>query len=199
VGESTDAARAEVLTARRRVEEERDRLEAAARAADIPARIRREPVRTLGVAAGTGFLLVGGPRRVLRRARRAIFGQPDPIPASMLPEEIDRALQALGDDGRRVRPLIEREFARYLDETAPERRERDLSAVVAQLLGSIAKPVSQRAGRALAEQLFTSDGGGFAAQLAKVRGRRETAAPATPAPATPDQPDRPRVQPARTP
>jgi len=173
VGESTVAARADVLAARAALDGELERLEASARAAvDIPAKIRRNPVRTVGAAAGAGFLLLGGPKRALRGVRNAIFGKPDPLPKSMLPKEIDKALGELGDDGKRVRGTIEREFAAYLKEKAPERKERDLNAVAASMLSSAVKPVVERYGRQLLEQALDPDGPGFSEQLAKVRKRR---------------------------
>jgi hypothetical protein len=170
------AARAEVRVSRASLDDELDRLEASARAAvDIPARVRRNPVRTAGAAAGAGFLLLGGPARVLRGARNAIFGKPDPLPKSMLPKEIERTLKELGPDGARVRGTIEREFAAYLEEKAPERKERDLSSVVASLLSSVGKPVVRRYGKQLVEQVFAPDRPRFAAQLEKVKARRARA------------------------
>ncbi|MHB8959630.1 MAG: hypothetical protein ACYDAN_08390, partial [Candidatus Limnocylindrales bacterium] len=122
MGEGTESARAEVLAARAgvlaargRLDEELVRLEASARAAvDVKAKVKRNPVKAAGAAAGAGFVLVGGPKRVLRGARNAIFGKPDPLPKSMLPKEIDASLRKLGGDGDRVRGTIERDFARYL-------------------------------------------------------------------------------------
>ncbi len=170
------AARHEAREARAALTEEIERLEASARAAvDIRAKVRRNPVRTAGIAAGAGFLLVGGPVRVARRARNAIFGKPDPLPRSMLPKEIDKALSELGPDGDRVRGTIEREFAEYLREKAPERRSRSLTGTAASLAGLVGRPVAQRVGRQLAEQLLAPDGPGFQEQLAKVRARRAPA------------------------
>jgi hypothetical protein len=176
VGEGTIAARAEVLAARAALDGELERLEASARAAvDIPAKLRRNPVKTAGVAAGAGFLLLGGPAKVLRGARNAIFGKPDPLPRSMLPKEIDKALGELGSDGARVRGTIEREFAAYLKEKAPDRKERDPRAVLAILLASVGMPVVQRYGKHLVDHLLAPDGPGFAEQLEKVRARRAAA------------------------
>jgi hypothetical protein len=173
VGEGTVAARADVLAARAALDDELDRLEASARAAvDVKAKVRRSPARTAGLAAGAGFLLLGGPGKVLRGARNAVFGKPDPLPKSMLPKEIDKALSELGSDGKRVRGTIEREFAAYLKEKAPERKQRDLGAVAAGLLASVGKPVVQRYGRQFVEQLLDPDSGAFNEQLVKVRARR---------------------------
>ncbi len=170
------AARHETRAALAALDDELDRLEASARAAvDIPAKIRRNPVRTAGVAAGAGFILVGGPIKVLRRARNAVFGKPDPLPRSMLPKEIDKAVSELGTDGARVRGTIEREFASYLREKAPERKERDLTGTVTSLLSQVGTPVARRLGRQLAEQVLSPDGPGFQEQLAKVKARRAQA------------------------
>ncbi len=170
------AARHEARAALAALDDELDRLEASALAAvDIPAKMRRNPVRTAGVAAGAGFILVGGPIKVLRRARNAVFGKPDPLPRSMLPKEIDKAVSELGTDGARVRGTIEREFASYLREKAPERKERDFAGTVTSLLSQVGTPLARRFGRQLAEQVLAPDGPGFQEQLAKVKARRAQA------------------------
>src|SRR4029078_1377820 len=105
------AARAAVRASRSDMEEELVRLEAAGpgaghRHANIkrnPARVgvavkaktTRNPLRVPGAAAGIGFLAVGGPGKVVRRARYAVFGKPDPLPEAMLPDEIDNTLKSL--------------------------------------------------------------------------------------------------------
>ena len=179
MGAPTDAARAEVLAARAEVlaarqglEDEIVRLEAAGRAAvDIPARIRRQPAKIGGAAAGAAFLLLGGPKRVFRGARRAIFGPEADLPKSMLPAEVEATLRKLGRDGDRVRGTLEREFAKYLETTAPERRDRDLVGVAGGLLANILQPASVRAGREFAERLFDPDVPSFAEGLRKARAR----------------------------
>ncbi len=192
MGESTDSGRAQVLAARAAFEDEVLRLEASARAAvDIPAKVRRSPVKSAGIAAGAGFLLVGGPQRLFRRAKRAVVGPPEPLPSSMLPREIDRALKELGSDGEKVRGTLEREFAGYLEQTAPQRKERDLGAVGAILLTSLARPVIQRLGRQFIDRALTTDPKAFEAQLAKIRER--TAAVGETAAGEPTSGDTPRA------
>ncbi len=176
------AARAEVAAARGRLDEELLRLEASARAAiDVKAKVRRNPVRAAGAVAGAGFIIAGGPRRVLRGARHAIFGKPAPLPKSMLPKDIDRALGALGDDGEKVRGIIEREFAGYLKERAPELRSRDLTGAVAKLLLSVGRPVAVRYGVRLADEILGADNAQVAEGLAKADARR----PSNPKPGRP--------------
>jgi len=172
VGARTDAARAAVLAARSDLDEELVRFEAAGRSAvDIPARVRREPAKTAGVAAGAAFLLAGGPGRVFRRVRRAIRGPEADLPKSMLPAEVEKTLRKMGSDGDKIRGTLEKEFAKYLEEHAEERKSRDLGAVTALLLANLAKPATARAGRQLAERLFNPDGPSFAEQLERIRRR----------------------------
>ena len=173
MGARTDAARAEVLAARDGLDEELVRLEAASRAAvDIPARLRREPAKVLGTAGGAAFLLLGGPKRLFKGMRRAVLGEQADIPKSMLPPEIDKELKKLGTDGEKIRGTIEREFANYLDEKAPQRRERDLSGTAAQVLGGVLLPVTKRLGKQLAERALDPDGFTFAEGMRRARARR---------------------------
>ncbi|TME08839.1 MAG: hypothetical protein E6I65_12215 [Chloroflexi bacterium] len=174
MGARTNAARAEVLAAREGLDEELVRLEAAGRAAvDIPARLRREPAKVLGTAGGAAFLLLGGPKRAFKGVRRAIFGPEAELPRSMLPPEVQKTLKKLGPDGEKVRGTLEREFAAYLDEKAPQRRERDLTTTAATLLGGVLKPVTERLGRQLAERALNPDGFTFAEGMRRARARRD--------------------------
>jgi hypothetical protein len=167
-------AKNEVLSARAGLAVEVTRLEASARAAvDIPGRVRREPAKTAGVAAGAAFLLLGGPGRVFRNVRRAILGPKADLPKSMLPDQVEKELRKLGDDGKRVRAVLEREFARYLDEKSDVRRERDLTGTLSGLAGNLLKPASIQAGKRLAEQLFDPDAPGYADALRRARERAE--------------------------
>jgi uncharacterized membrane protein YgcG len=173
VGKGTDAARAEVLAAREGLGEELVRLEAAGRAAvDIPARLRREPAKVLGAAGGAAFLLLGGPKRAFEGVRRAIFGPGADLPKSMLPPEVEKTLKKLGPDGEKVRGTLEREFADYLEEKAPQRKQRDLAAVAAGLLGGALRPVTERAGRRLIQRLLEPDGAIFGDALRRARDRQ---------------------------
>jgi hypothetical protein len=173
MGARTDAARSEVLAARAGLGEELVRLEASGRAAvDIPARLKREPAKVLGTAGGAAFLLLGGPKRVFKGVRRAVFGPNADLPKSMLPPEVEKTLKKLGADGEKVRGTLEREFADYLDEKAPQRRERDLGATATVLLGGVLKPVTERLGRQLAERALNADPASFAEGLRRARSRQ---------------------------
>ncbi len=174
MGARTDAARAEVLTAREALTGEVERLEAAGRSAvDIPGKARREPVKTAGLAAGAVFLVAGGPGRVFRRVKRVIVGPEAPLPTSMLPDEVDKTLRKMGTDGEKIRGTIEREFADYLEKHQGERDKRDLGAVLALLLSGVSRPFLQQASRRMVGRLFSSESGTFEDAIARIRARRE--------------------------
>lgn len=173
MGTRTDAAHAEVLAARAELEDQVDRLEAAGRAAvDIPAKVKASPGKAAGIAAGGAFLAVGGPKKLFRRARRAITGKEEELPSELLPKEVDKALRKLGTDGRKVRGTLEREFANYLDDRAKERKKEGLGNAVAAIALAAVRPVAMRTGKQLAERMLDPNQAGFNDQLAKVRARR---------------------------
>jgi hypothetical protein len=167
VATETDAARDRVLAARAAFGEEVEVLEASARAAvDIPAKVRRSPAKAAAIAGGAGFIVLGGPRRVFRKVKRAIRGPEAALPSAMLPDEIERSLRALGTDGDKVRGALERDFAAYVSKAA-----RDRTRLRTFLLISIVRPIVFQGARVAAERLFRPDEEGFAARLAQVRER----------------------------
>jgi hypothetical protein len=175
VGASTDAARAEVLASRQLLLVEVGRLEAAGRSAvDIPSKFKKSPVKTAALIVATGFMVVGGPKRTYRAARRAIFGPTAELPKSMLPDQIEKALKALGEDGNVVRGVLEREFVDYLEKNKGVRDSRDLKGTVAALGGSVLGPVTSMAGKRLAQELFKPEGGSFGAVMDRIQSRRES-------------------------
>jgi hypothetical protein len=179
VGEGTSPARPSVvaahealLAARGSLDEELVRLEASARAAiDVKAKIKRNPVKAAGLAAGAGFVVVGGPRKLFRRARRVVMGPEAPLPTSMLPREIDASLKKLGTDGEKVRGLLEHEFASYLETTEPARRARNLSGAFAVATAAFARPLVVRYSKHLADQLFSTDANAYGDRLQAIRTR----------------------------
>ncbi len=174
MGARTAAARAEVVARRQVLADEVVRLEAAGRSAiDIPAKIRRAPGKTAVLAASTAFLVLGGPKKTYNVIRRAVFGPRADLPKSMLPEQIDKSLRSLGDDGDRVRGLIEREFVEYLEKSKPQRDARDLRGTIAELGGNLLRPATSEAGKRLASELFRPEGGSFNDVMGRIRARRE--------------------------
>ena len=173
MGTRTDAALAQVVAARADLDAELDRLEAAGRAAvDIPAKVKREPVKAAGVAAGVAFLALGGPKRLFRRVKTAIRGEEEPLPSELLPDEINKVLRKLGSDGKKVQVTLDKEFAKYLDERSKERKKEGVLAAVVALGTTALRPVALRTGRQLVERMLNPDGPSFEEQMRRLRERR---------------------------
>ena len=152
-------ARKELLEARGALEEELDGLADATRSAlDIPAKVRRNPVKSVALAGGAGFLLLGGPRRVLKAATSRFLPQRrDPFDG-LLPKEVDRILRDSGayrEPG--VREALEADFADYLrgkgKHPEPPTARRSLWRTYDTLVG----PLGTVGARVLVERLFAAD------------------------------------------
>jgi hypothetical protein len=167
VATETDAARDRVLAARAALGEELEVLEASARAAaDVPAKIRRSPGKAAAIAGGTAFVVLGGPKRVFRRGKRAVFGAPEPLPDSLLPDELEKTLRKLGNDGAKVRGALERDFATYAKQA-----QRDRNGLRTLLLLTVARPLLSSGTKAISSWLFRTDDEGFQARLKEIRER----------------------------
>lgn len=116
MGQSTADARKEVERARRGVSGELDQLGVSTRKAlDIPAKIRRNPIQTAGVAGGAAFLLLGGPKRAARAVERKLFPRRAERPPTLLPKDVEKSLKNVPAENRdEVRGVLERDFATYL-------------------------------------------------------------------------------------
>lgn len=164
----TDAARQEVLRARDELLAEIVGLGASARAAvDIPARVRRSPVKAAATVGAASFLVVGGPKRVFRGIKRVVRGPAPAYPKSMLPEEIEKVVRSLGEDGDKVRGALERDFAAY----ATAKKRTDRSFLRNALFAGFVLPVGSQVTRAVVNQLLQPDREGFGEWLDKIRTR----------------------------
>lgn len=180
MGTRTDAAHAQVLAARAELEEQVDRLEAAGRAAvDIPAKVKANPAKTAGLAAGGAFLALGGPKRLFRRAKRAVTGEEEDLPSELLPKDVEKALRRIGTDGRQVRGTLERDFAKYLEDRQKERKKEGLTAAVTAMAVAALRPVAIRGGKQLAQRMLDPNGPSFQEQLERIKARRESPDSAT--------------------
>jgi len=173
---ATIAALAEVTAARGALEDELVRLEATARAAvDVRAKVRRNPGKTAAAVGGTAFVVLGGPRRVFRGVKHRVFGAPDPLPASLLPDQVEKAVRALGDDGAKVRGALEREFAAFVDTN-----RKDDSRFMRRLLLTGGVPFATEASRLLLKRLFGGSPEDVASREEQIRARRHGPGPGAP-------------------
>lgn len=170
------AAIAEVAAARQALGDELVRLEATARAAvDIRAKVRRNPGKTAAVVGGTAFLAVGGPRRAFRSVKRRIVGVPDPLPPSLLPDQVEKAVRALGDDGAKVRGALEREFAAFVDTN-----RKGESRFTRRILLTAGVPLATEASRMLLKRLFAGSAEDVADREQQIRSRLDGNRPGGP-------------------
>jgi hypothetical protein len=169
VASDTDAARDRVIAARADVDEQLHLLRASARAAvDIPAKVRRSPVKAAAVAGGIGLVAARAPQRAFAAARRAVRGEQKSWPERLLPDEIETTLRRLGSDGDKVRGALERDFAEYA-----KRSHKDRQAVPRMLLLALARPMLSRGAKAAAEFLLSSKDEGMTTRLADFRERAQ--------------------------
>lgn len=162
-----DAARDRVLAARADLEAQVEQLGASGRAAvDIPARVRESPAKAAAIVGAVGFLALKGPQRIFGAVRRAIWGEPAPMPKRMLPPEVEKTLRKLGDDGEKVGAALERDFADYAKKAHKERE--GIKSIV---LLAVVRPLLGRAAKSIGDALFSPDSEGVSARLKEVRER----------------------------
>ena len=162
-----DAARLRVLAARAELAQQVELLEASGRAAiDIPAKVRRSPAKAAALVGGVGFLALKGPQRLFRAAREAIGGKPEPLPSRLLPDEVEKTLRKLGDDGEKVRGALERDFAEYA-----KKSQKDRQAIGSVLLLALGRPLASRAAKAIGDVVFSPSPQDISARLAQIRER----------------------------
>ena len=157
--EATAAAQQQVIEARAALLVEVDELGAATRSAlDVPAKVRRNPVKTAAGAAGLAFIVLRGPQRTARRVTRTLRGGKTPPPASVLPDEIERLVAGLGGDADKIRARLDREFADYLGSQARAGRLRSGAANSFWRGANVFTTVfAANAAGKLAQRLFASD------------------------------------------
>jgi hypothetical protein len=153
------AARKGVLDARAAFEADLDSLSGATRTAmDIPAKIRKDPVKTVALAGGAGFLLLGGPRRVIGAVTsRVLPKRKDPY-AGLLPKDIERILRDTGAaDVPGVRDALARDFAEYLRAKGKAEQDRpSASTSLWRTYDAVVGPMGTVAARLLVERLFAA-------------------------------------------
>ena len=152
-------ALARLEAARDGVGDSLDQLSSATQSAlDIPAKIRRNPVKTAALVGGVGFLLTGGPRRVARFAARKVRpGRPDPY-AGLLPLEIERVLKDAGlADDPELRRALDQDFADYLKSKGRYRPEPNAAASFWRTFDRLAGPLGTAGARILVQRLMEAE------------------------------------------
>ena len=155
MGEATREARQAIAEARRNLARETDELAATTRSSlDIPAKVRRNPVRTVGLGVGAVFLALNGPTRTARAVARRLRRRP-PAPRRLLPEEIERAVDGLGKDAPAMKARLEREFGKYLEKKKKDPAyEPTLGRSLLGAFDAVSKPLGALAAKRLGEEFF---------------------------------------------
>jgi len=112
----TEESRRQVIAARQELGDGLDDLTLAFRSAiDIPAKIRKNPLQTVALAGGAGFLAVGGPKKVIRAAVHRIRPSTRRPHDGLLPKDIDKVVRRKGGPrADEIETALENDFADYL-------------------------------------------------------------------------------------
>jgi hypothetical protein len=154
---------AEVRASRTAFYGEMEELEARGRAAlDVRSSLTRQPLQIAGLAAGTGFVLLGGPGRAWKYVRRRVIPRSTRPP---VPPALDGVLKAMGDDGTAAQELADM-IAASRGRSRPGRIQRLLS-------GSVFLPLGLDLGRRLAARLLDVDPAVRERELARIRARND--------------------------
>jgi hypothetical protein len=154
------AAMAELAAARQDAAEALDDLISASQSAlDIPAKVRRNPVKSAALIGGTGFLLVGGPRRVVRSIGRRVLPQPRPDPyAGILPAEIEKVLRDTGlASDPEVRRALDKDFAEYLRKKGRYGPEPNAAASFWRTFDKVVGPLGTASARVMVRRLMEAE------------------------------------------
>ena len=154
-------ARKELLAARSALGRELDGLTAAGQSAlDIPAKVREQPVKAAALAGGAGFLLLGGPRRVVGAVSARLFGKKKPVERGLLPNDVQRVLKSseAGKDPA-VRKALEDDFADYLASKGKLEPEPSAARSFWRTYDALIGPLGTVAARILVERLFAAGKG----------------------------------------
>jgi hypothetical protein len=150
----------ELQAAREGLADSFDELTGATQSAlDIPAKIKRNPVRTAALVGGTGFLVAGGPRRVARFVARRVLPQPRPDPnAGLLPPDIEKVLKASGvAKDPDVRRALNRDFADYLKQKGEYETEVNAASTLWRTFDRVAGPLGTAGARIMVQRLMDAE------------------------------------------
>ncbi|MEA2623248.1 MAG: hypothetical protein QOH61_2158 [Chloroflexota bacterium] len=156
----TEEARRKVIEAREALGGELDELTSAARSAvDIPAKIRKKPLETVAVAAGAGFLIVGGPKRVLKSAMSRVRPQRRRPHEGLLPKEIDKVVKKkAGPYAPEIEGALEEDFAQYLKKKGEvQKNEPTAGRSLLKTYDAMLAPLGVVVAKQLTDRLFQAD------------------------------------------
>ncbi len=152
-------AERQVIAARQALGGELDELSAAARSAvDIPAKIRHNPVQTAALTGGAGFLLLGGPKRILRAVAKRVRPQRPDRHRGLLPDEVQSAIKhSVGPRAPEVQTALEEDFADYLKKKAKQEPPPNAARSLWKTYDALIGPLASMGAKQLAARLFAAE------------------------------------------
>ncbi len=155
---TTKQAHQEVVAARRQLGHELDELRVATRSAvDIPAKIKRNPVQTVGLIGGAGFLAVGGPKRVLQAVGRRVRPTKKDRFKGILPKDVEKLVDRTASNAEEVRQRLEQDFYDWMSKKRPQQAPANARQSFWKTYDSFLGPLGALGTKALAERLFAAD------------------------------------------
>lgn len=129
MGETIDQTRLEIAAQRTQIEATVDEVRGAL---DLRQRVRENPGLVIGLGAAAIFLLVGGPKRLARGARRRMAPDAAQKAFDALPETlqawVDTLAEAAGQGADEVRGPLAEELAHWRREPIKDRKAREALA-----------------------------------------------------------------------
>jgi hypothetical protein len=132
--------------------------DASKRALDLPAKVRRNPLKSAALLGGTGFLLAGGPRRVLRFALGRVRPETRDPHAGLLPDEIEKVLRDSGlARDPEIRRALDEDFAEYLRKKGRYDPDPTPSTVLWRTFDRLAGPLGTAGARVLVGRIMSAE------------------------------------------
>lgn len=127
-------------------------------ALDVPAKIRRNPGKTVALAGGAGFLMLGGPWRVARFLAHQVRPAARDPHAGLLPDEIERVLRDSGvADDPEVRRALDEDFAEYLAKKGRQGPEPGAATSFWRTFDKVAGPLGTVGARIMVQRLMEAE------------------------------------------
>ncbi len=155
---TTKQAHQEVAAARKALGHELDELRLATRSAvDIPAKVKRNPVKTVGLLGGAGFLAVGGPKRVIQAIERRVRPAKKDRLKGILPKDIEKLVDKTASNAEDVRQRLEQDFYDWMSKKRPQQAPATARQSFWKTYDSFLGPLGALGAKAMAEKLFAAD------------------------------------------
>ncbi len=155
---STKQAYEQVVAARRQLGHEMDELRLATRSAvDIPAKVKRNPVQTIGLIGGAGFLAVGGPKRVLKAIEHRVRPTKKDRLKGILPKDVEKVVGKHAANAEEVRQRLEQDFYDWMSKKRPQQAPATGRRSFWKTYDALIGPLGALGAKSLVERLLAPD------------------------------------------